>query len=66
MERLMRIEGRADKVFNIIKKICQTSPYVTLAEIEKTGHLEPNLQNSKPYKMNKFPKVILGTRIGYN
>jgi hypothetical protein len=66
MAQLMRIEGRADKVFKIIKNVCQTSPYVTLAEVEKNGLLEPNLQNSKPYKMKKFPKVILGTRIGYN
>ena len=66
MARLMRIEGRADKVFNIIKNICQTSPYMTLAEAEKKGFLEPNLQNTKPYKMNKFPQVILGSGIKYN
>ena len=62
----MRIEGRADKVFNIIKNICQTSPCVTLAEVEKKGLLKPNLQNTKPYKMNKFPQVILGSGRDYN
>ena len=66
MARLMRIEGRADKVFNIIKNICQTSPNVTLAEVENNGLLEPNLQSTKPYKMNKFPHVILGNGIEYN
>lgn len=66
MARLMRIEGRADKVFNIIKNICETSPYVTLAEAEKNGLLEPDLQNTKPYKMNKFPQVFLGSGIEYN
>ena len=66
MARLMRIEDRADKVFNIIKKICETSPYVTLAEAEKNGLLEPKLENTMPYKMSKFPKVILGSGIEYN
>lgn len=66
MARLMRIEGRADKVFNSIKTICETSPHVTLAEAEKNGLLEPNLQNTKPYKINKFPRVILSSGIEYN
>jgi hypothetical protein len=66
MKRLMRIEGKADKVFNIIKNICQASPNMTLAEAGKKGLLDPKLQNTMPYKLDKFPRVILDNGVEYN
>jgi hypothetical protein len=66
MMRSMRIEGKADKVFNIIKNICQLNPNMTLVEAGKKGLLEPKLQNTIPYELGKFPQVILDYGIEYN
>lgn len=66
MAIVMRIEGRADKVFNIIKNICKRYPYMTLAEAGKKGLLEPKLQHTAPYELGKFPAVIVGSGIEDN
>jgi hypothetical protein len=63
---LMRIEGKAAKVFDIIKNICQRNPYMTLEEAGRKGLLEPNLQRTLPYEMGKFPEVNLDNEISNN
>ncbi len=66
MQRLIRIEGKADKVFNIIKNICQRNPHMTLAEAGQKGLLEPKLQQTAPYEIGKFPAVTLDSGIENN
>jgi hypothetical protein len=66
MVRLMRIEGRAARVFGIIKSICQRNPYMTLEEAGKKGLLQPDLQRTLPYEIGKFPEVNLDNEIGNN
>jgi hypothetical protein len=66
MIRLMRIQGRADKVFEAIKNICQRHPYMTLEEAKRKGLLEPRLQNTVPYELEKFPEVKLDIGIEDN
>jgi hypothetical protein len=64
--RLVSIQGRADKVFDAIKNICQRHPHMTLAEAGKKGLLEPKLQNTVPYELEKFPEVRLESGIVNN
>ncbi len=66
MKLIMRIEGRADKVFSIIQSICKRHPYMTLAEAGQKGLLEPKLQHTAPYEVGKFPAVILDSGIEDN
>lgn len=66
MKLVMRIEGRADKVFSLIKEICRRHPYMTLEEAGQKGLLEPKLQHTAPYEMGKYPAVILGSGIEDN
>ena len=66
MIRLVRIQGRADKVFDAIKNICQRHPYMTLAEAGRKGLLDPKLQNTVPYELKKFPEVRLNSGIEDN
>ena len=66
MERLMRIQGKANRVFDTIKNICQRHPYMTLGEAAKNGLLGPRLQPTVPYKPGEFPEVILDSGIENN
>ncbi len=66
MKLVMRIEGRADKVFSIIKNICKSHPYMTLAEAGQKGLLEPKLQHTAPYEPGKFPAIKLDSGIEDN
>ncbi len=66
MKLLMRIEGRADKVFSIIKNICEKHPYMTPAEAGQKGLLEPKLQHTAPYELDKFPAIKLDSGIEDN
>jgi hypothetical protein len=63
---LMGIQGRADKVFEAIKNICQRHAYMTLAGAGQKGLLEPKLQNTVPYELGKFPEVTLDSGITDN
>jgi hypothetical protein len=64
--RLMRIQGRADKVFEVIKSICQRHPSMTLAEAGRKGLLQAKLQNTVPFEIGKFPEVSLDIGIENN
>ncbi len=66
MKLVMRIEGRADRVFSVIKNICQRHPYMTLEEAGQKGLLESKLQQTAPYEPGKYPAVILGSGIEDN
>jgi hypothetical protein len=66
MIKLLGIQGRADKVFDAIKNICQRHPYMTLAEAGRKGLLDPKLQNTVPYELEKFPEVRLDIGIEGN
>ncbi len=63
---LMRIQGRADKVFSAIENICRRNPNMTLAEAGKKGLLRPKLHHTEPYVLGKFPAVILDNGIENN
>ncbi len=66
MIRLMRIQGKADRVFEAIKNICQGHPRMTLAEAGRKGLLEPKLQHTVPYRLGRFPEVKLDSGIEKN
>jgi hypothetical protein len=66
MGRLIKIEGKAAKVFSIIKTICQRNPHMTLEEAGKKGLLDPDLQRTVPYIAGKFPEVNLNSGIENN
>lgn len=66
MIKLVRIQGRADKVFEAIKNICQRHPYMTLGEAGRKGLLEPKLQHTVPYELEKYPEVRLDIGIEDN
>jgi hypothetical protein len=66
MARILGIEGRANKVFDIIKNIGQRNPHMTLAEAGQKGLLENKLQHSIPYELGKFPEVWLDNGIKNN
>ncbi len=66
MKRILRIEGSATKVFEVIKNISQKHPYMTLIEAGQKGLLEPKIQNTMPYELDKFPEVRLNNGIENN
>ena len=66
MKRIIRIEGHANKVFDVIRNISQKHPYMTVAEAGKKGLLEPNLQHTVPYELEKFPAVWLNNETENN
>jgi hypothetical protein len=66
MVRLMRIQGRADKVFEAIMNICRRHPSMTLAQAAQKGLLQPKLQNTVRYEIGKFPEVKLDTGVENN
>jgi hypothetical protein len=59
MKRVMKIEGSANKVFEVIKNISQRHPYMTIEEAGEKGLLEPKIQHTLPYELGKFPQVWL-------
>jgi hypothetical protein len=59
MKRVLRIEGRASKVFEVIRNLSQRHPYLTLEEAGEKGLLDPRVQLTVPYKLGKFPAVWL-------
>ncbi len=66
MKRILRIEGSASKVFEVIKNISQRHPYMTLTEAGQKGLLEPKIQNTILYELGKFPAVRLNNGIENN
>ncbi len=66
MKLIMRIEGRADKVFSIIENICKRHPHMTLAEAGQKGLLEPKLQHTALYELGKFPAIWIDCGIEDN
>jgi hypothetical protein len=66
MTLIIKIEGRALKVFDIIKNISQKHPNMTLAEAGQKGLLETNLQYSMPYEPGIFPEVWLNNKTENN
>ena len=66
MELLIKIQGKADKVFAAIRNICQRQSYMTLEEAGKKGLLDPRLQHTVYYKIGKFPQVDLTNGIENN
>ena len=59
MKRILRIEGNAYRVFDVIRNISQRHPNLTLEEAGQRGLLEPNIQHTVPYEPGKFPAVWL-------
>lgn len=57
--RLMRIQGKADRVFEAIRNICLKHPAMTLAQAGQMGLLGARLQNTVPYEIGKYPEVTL-------
>lgn len=66
MKRIIRIEGRANKVFDVIRNISQRHPYLTLEEAGEKGLLEPKVQRTVPYELGKFPAVWLNNETEKN
>jgi hypothetical protein len=66
MKRVLRVEGNASKVFDVIKNISQKHPYMTLEEAGEKGLLEPKIQHTLPYELGKFPQVWLYNGIENN
>lgn len=59
MKYILRIEGKAHRVFNILKNMSQQHPHVTLAEVGQKGLLKSEIQHTIPYEFGKFPEVWL-------
>ncbi len=59
MKRILRIEGKADKVFDMIKNISRRQPQMTLVEAGRKGLLDSKVQHTIPYELGKFPEVWL-------
>lgn len=66
MGLVMRIQGKADKVFAAIRNICQKQAYMTLEEAGKRGLLDPRLQHTVSYQIGRFPRVDLAEGIENN
>ena len=66
MKRILRIEGKANTVFNIFKNISQKHPHMTLAEAGQKGLLESKIQHTLPYELGKFPEVWIDSEIENN
>jgi hypothetical protein len=66
MAQVVRIQGKAEKVFDAVKNICRRHPYMTLAEAGHKGLLEPKLLRTVPYELGKFPEVKLNSGIEDN
>jgi hypothetical protein len=66
MQRIFRVEGRASKVFDVIKNISRRNPYMTIAEAGRKGLLESNIQHTLQYEFGKFPEVRLDIGIENN
>jgi hypothetical protein len=66
MTEILRIEGRANKVFDIIKNISQTHSNMTLEEVGQKGLLKHKLQHTIPYEPGKFPEVWLNSETANN
>ena len=66
MKRILRIEGKANKVFDTIRNISQKHPYMTLIEAGQKGLLESKIQNTIQYEVGKFPEVRLNNGIENN
>ncbi len=65
-KRLLRIQGKADKVFETIRNICQRHPHMTLAEAGRKGLLDSRLQPTVPYEPGRYPEVRLEIGIENN
>jgi len=63
MRSILRIEGRASKVFDIINNISQRHPHLTLEEAGQKGLLEPRLQHTMRYELGKIPAVWLNNEM---
>ena len=66
MSRIFRVEGRANKVFDVIKKISWRNPHMTIAEAGRKGLLESEIQHTIKYELGKFPEVRLDIGIENN
>jgi hypothetical protein len=66
MTLALRIQGRADRVFNAIKNICQRHAHMTLAEAGQRGLLDSRLQHTVEYQIGKFPRVDISSGVENN
>ena len=66
MKRILRIEGTANRVFDVISNISHRHPHLTLEEAGQKGLLEPKLQHTIPFELDKFPEVWLDNEIANN
>jgi hypothetical protein len=66
MPRIFRVEGRANKVFDVIKKISRRNPHMTISEAGRKGLLESEIQHTIKYELGKFPEVRLDIGIENN
>ena len=66
MKQILKIEGKVNTVFNILKNISGKHPYMTLAEAGQKGLLESKIQYTLPYELGKFPEVWLDNEVENN
>ena len=66
MPRIFRVEGKANKVFDVIKKISRRNPYMTITEAGRKGLLESEIQHTVEYELGKYPEVRLDIGIENN
>ena len=64
MTRILGIETKVDKVFDIFKNITPRHLNVNLAETGQKGVLEPMLQHNIPQEPARFPEVWLDKETG--
>jgi hypothetical protein len=64
--RLMRVQGKADKVFEAIRNICLGHPRMTLLEAGRRGLLDAKLQHTVLYRVGSYPEVRLDSGIERN